>query len=183
MSQVDWSKAPQSSTHFSVDDYGEVEWWAVTEGKVFFFDDRELVLSKHSHLQLKLEEIPFKFWTGEGLPPVGIDAEVLFDSQPKKYVGCKILAHDEGRAVYRFTTGSRKGEYGSDLIHFTSGNKIPMFRPIRTPEQIAAEVREKDCKEMLAIIKASPWGMTAGPHEVIALLYDAGYRKFEITED
>lgn len=87
---------------------------------------------------LKAEAAPA--WVGVGLPPVGIDVEVLFDSLPIKYVGCKILAHDEDRAVYRFTTGPRKGEYGSDLANFIGGSRIDMFRPIRTPEQIAADV-------------------------------------------
>lgn len=115
-------------------------------------------------------------WNGEGLPPIGIDAEVLFDSIPIKYVGCKVLAHDDGRAVYRFTTGPRKGEYGSDLIHFTSGSKIAMFRPVRTPEQIAAEEIQKIRDE----IKWQKPQLGPCPVEQMYLL---GYRKFEIVDN
>lgn len=117
-------------------------------------------------------------WKGEGLPPVGIDAEVLFDSSPQNYVGCKILAHDEERAVYRFTTGPRKGEYGSDLVYFTSGTKIPMFRVARTPEQIAAEEKGRAVTSMLNIVTSSTL-KGCGVSAQLEALYDAGLR-FEV---
>lgn len=54
-----------------------------------------------------------------------------------------------------------------------------MFRPIRTPEQIAAEEREKAVVEML--VYALGPGAGSNYHETYMMqrLYDAGYRKTE----
>lgn len=107
-----------------------------------------------------LAAIPFKCtaapvapftWNGpeDGLPPVGLEVEVLWSSIKGDYVTGKILAHDEGRAVFRFTSGNRKGEYQSDGVFFSTGvDKLPTFRPIRTAEQLAAEKREADAQAM-----------------------------------
>lgn len=46
------------------------------------------------------------------------------------------------------------------------------FKPIRTPEQIAAEEREKAIEEMRAALP--DW---AAPENICPMLYDAGYRK------
>lgn len=113
-------------------------------------------------------------WTGEGLPPVGLVAEVLFNSHPPEYFSCKVLAHDEGRAVYRFTSGPRKGEYGSDLPNFENGNPMTIFRPIRTPEQIAAEERRACIDEMKNVFDSNFEGCR---RDGLEALYDAGYRK------
>lgn len=130
---------------------------------------------------------PDTAWTGEGLPPVGTVCELtervlLADAEDSDWFDEGTQVEVGGHAFFKTAVSSVcticvTGE------NFTGTIAAECLRPIRTSEQIAAEVREKDCEEMLAIIKASPWGMTAGPHEVIALLYDADYRKFEITED
>lgn len=113
-------------------------------------------------------------WNGEGLPPVGVVVEVLWSSISKSYVTGFILAHDEGRAVFRFTSGERKGEYQADKSHFSSEPLLPNFRPIRTAEQIAAEEREGAIRKM---------EQTSGSHVGSAItrvicerLYDAGAR-------
>jgi hypothetical protein len=52
-----------------------------------------------------------------------------------------------------------------------------VFRPIRTPEQIATEERENAINAMIDIV------MTDNIRSNCADLYDAGYRKFEIVEE
>ena len=111
-------------------------------------------------------------WTGEGLPPAGTACEW------KEKTGFSWV-----KATVLFITESSVVMQREDGFEWQMMTARAVFRPFRTPEQIAAEVRENNCEAMLEIIKASPWGMTAGPQEVIALLYDAGYRKFEITEE
>ncbi|MNE98933.1 hypothetical protein D3C81_1180680 [compost metagenome] len=51
------------------------------------------------------------------------------------------------------------------------------FRPIRTPEQIAAEERSAAICEMSTVVGA-PLSKLTVP-EVLEALYDAGYRKVE----
>ncbi len=52
------------------------------------------------------------------------------------------------------------------------------FRPIRTPEQIAAEEREKEVGNMVA---AQPMIDKSWARKVCEALYDAGYRKQEAS--
>lgn len=142
-------------------------------------------LTHAEQVQLAIEADEFmngnpKIWTGEGLPPVGINCDTLWSSTTGEYVGVKVLAHDEDRAVVRFLTGSRKGEYDSDTQHTRYGADKPIFRPIRTSEQIAAEDREDSIKAMTEVIrKAIAYPSEQDASDYSAALYDAGYRKFE----
>lgn len=108
-------------------------------------------------------------WDGKGLPPVGVECDI------------KRIPH---------------GHWGAAIVRFSSENVIVWdwiddpaingkctsyaheveLRPVRTPEQIAAEEREKAIEEMAttAHIPGQPF-MTK--REVVARLYDAGYRK------
>ncbi|AWE83610.1 hypothetical protein CSB95_3009 [Pseudomonas aeruginosa] len=49
-----------------------------------------------------------------------------------------------------------------------------LFRPIRTPEQIAAEEREKAVGDMAMSIQGVPY-----QYPTLYALYDAGYRRQE----
>jgi hypothetical protein len=111
-------------------------------------------------------------WTGAGRPPVGAVCDTSWDSGNKVYVTCKILAHDEGMAVFRFTSGPRKGEYESaEPCMLGSRQDVPQFRPLPTPEQLAAEAREKAIEKARALFKADE----AYPFTVLlGMLYDAG---------
>lgn len=112
-------------------------------------------------------------WDGAGLPPVGTVCEALWStgSGAATYATVKVLAHDEDRAVYRFLTLDRKGEYGSDTLHSIQG--FAAFRPIRTAEQIAADERRAAIDEMvrrfaLHDLDLVPW------RDLFAQMYDAG---------
>ncbi|HEJ3725729.1 hypothetical protein ACEOIB_24970 [Pseudomonas aeruginosa] len=116
-----------------------------------------------------------KPWDGQGLPPVGIEAEVIWDSTDVAYYRVKILAHDEGRVVFRWCEGESKGQYGSyDVLNF---GILPTFRPIRPPEQIAAEEREKAINQMIS--DAGYVDPKIGTFVAMGNLYDAGYRRQE----
>ncbi|HHK4933780.1 TPA: hypothetical protein ACQT1A_003471 [Pseudomonas aeruginosa] len=111
-------------------------------------------------------------WNGQGLPPVGIEAEAIWDGADIAYFRAKILAHDEGRVVFRWCEGKRKGQYGSyAVLKFGS---LPAFRPLRTPEQIAAEEREKAVGDMAMSIQGVPY-----QYPTLYALFDAGYRRQE----
>jgi hypothetical protein len=113
-----------------------------------------------------------KQWSGpqDGLPPVGLRVEVLWSSIKEEYVQALILAHDEDRAVFRFVTGGRKGEYQADESKFSSNKMLPNFRPLKTAEQLAAEQRETAIREIMDIADVD-CRVTA------ARLVDAGFKR------
>lgn len=120
-----------------------------------------------------------KPWTGEGLPPVGIDCEVMGGGLPSTafdWERCTILLINEG-ADGRSQVCTR--DFRGDLAIYYPEIDAVYFRPIRTPEQIAAEARERAAWEMRDIFIAAP-GITTV--DGMKSLYDSGYRKFEIVE-
>lgn len=124
-------------------------------------------------------------WDGMGLPPVGTVCEALWStvSGAATYATVKVLAHDEDRAVYRFLTLDRKGEYGSDTSAHIQG--FAAFRPIRTAEQIAADERLHRIRNALSDVakKVERWNVALDCSVAITgaveAMIDAGYRKHE----
>lgn len=186
MDKVDWSKAPEGATHYchETEDY-MAAWFKRDKGGWYFclavstkrwvpfcgdFPERMTITERPQ---------PAPTWSGAGLPPVGIVCEFLRydrDEEEHTYSECKVLAHDDdGSAVFRVTSGpgigSLTAKYAGD---FDDG--LPMFRPIRTAEQIAAEERKRAVEEMVALTDAekAEWA-----RNICADLYDAGYRKVE----
>lgn len=107
-------------------------------------------------------------WNGSGLPPVGTVCEMHIDDGDFWAIG-KVVAHavlsDETVAV---------AHNESEVFHGSDGN----FRPIRTPQQIAAEERESCIVRMTN----DAGNASSLAQRVYADLYDAGYRKIEIVE-
>lgn len=72
-------------------------------------------------------------WNGDGLPPVGARCEVLnTDLSNAAWEKCTILFSGKHRIVYDSESCPERVGY-RDLLQ---------FRPIKTPDQIAAEERE-----------------------------------------
>jgi len=103
-------------------------------------------------------------WNGEGLPPVGAVCE--FEVEVGDWRRCEVIA--------------RKDDYAVCWIHVnkilaTGGHAI---RPVRTPEQIAAEERNSGIDAIL-----DAYTYTVGPcthklaYSQAMRLYDAGIRK------
>lgn len=101
-------------------------------------------------------------WNGEGLPPVGLDVEWKQGSN-HEWVRAKVIAYFRHEAWI-----SVNGDNP-----FTIGNPGG-FRPIRTPEQIAADKRKNAIEEM---VSTSPMLDKGWARKVCTALYDAGYRK------
>ena len=112
-------------------------------------------------------------WNGEGLPPVGTICDLKFDHWTD-WERHEILCHGKTFMFVRELNSGldREGSMSMDGI---------MFRQVRTPEQIAAEVRQKAINQ-ICIDAGSP-EMTPGQLRVASKLYDAGYRKFEIVDN
>ncbi|HBO6773231.1 TPA: hypothetical protein L4844_005409 [Pseudomonas aeruginosa] len=180
---IDWSKAPEGATHYQPESRDfHAAWFRLQGGKA-----REMwVVIPGGALEHIIDPTAFDesmqnliarpaepaTWNGKGLPPVGIEAEVIWDGADIAYFRAKILAHDEGRVVFRWCEGKRKGQYGSyAVLKFGS---LPAFRPLRTPEQIAAEEREKAVGDMAMSIQGVPY-----QYPTLYALFDAGYRRQE----
>lgn len=108
-------------------------------------------------------------WNGKGLPPVGQNVEWRSDTYG--WLGGKVVGHDESVAILRHNDGY-------------AGRHAHNIRPIRTPEQIAAEERDKAIAEMLkpVFVKLEAAGlMTSGAPGILGVamgaLYDNNYRK------
>ncbi|HGJ9204468.1 TPA: hypothetical protein ACLESY_002040 [Pseudomonas aeruginosa] len=102
----------------------------------------------------------------KGLPPVGVRVSVFDDGDLVYGHGesGEVIAHVEDCAVIRMSYG---------LGCFTAKN-------LRTPEQIAAEERSKECDRIFAILSSVE--REGNRSDMAEALYDAGYRRQEEWE-
>lgn len=108
-------------------------------------------------------------WDGAGLPPVGTRCIVT----PRNEVwGFDCV--DEYECVVRGYMGEYVWLENGSLNFITSRSDKVDFRPIRTPERLAAEEREKGISDIAEDLGNKTWGVT-----IQEWLYDLGYRKQE----
>ncbi|MHC9118272.1 hypothetical protein ACYTSF_28710 [Pseudomonas aeruginosa] len=121
-------------------------------------------------------------WDGQGLPPVGTVCEFAggtyspedpFDNDLREGDRVTIIAHfkdgDLDLAAFTFNPQVRNPDRGAACVE---QGAYGCFRPIRTPEQIAAEEREKAIEEMCFAEET----LTVKQAKA---LYEAGYRRQE----
>lgn len=168
MSQIDWSKAPEGTTGAMVANFtsernfpGRIEWIPSDEPARDVYTEGPDAWTYY--------EAP-KPWNGEGLPPVGTVCEMHIDGHgwERGTVACHIQL-DEPVAV---------AHNGVEVFH----GSFDDFRPIRTPDQIAAEDREKAVCDMVRIVIPGALYDTSPLKTFAGVLYDAGFRKLEIVE-
>ncbi|WP_162599254.1 hypothetical protein [Pseudomonas aeruginosa] len=124
------------------------------------------------------EARPQEAWEGQGLPPVGTLCEWHGPNSDGPdgwvYTESNVVAYtDDGLFICMQKPGCWPVVQRIDNCE---------FRPLRTPEQIAAEEREKAVQEMLALDEY-PHGQDRGGMmsraDFCRVLYDAGYRRQE----
>lgn len=176
MEQIDWSKAPEGATHWEPDsDDFEPSFMRKRNGVWECFWPDEWIDARIDDEGRVERFIPRPTtWNGDGLPPVGTVCEVdHYGWRP-----CEVFAH------------KTEGEGGGTDVLFSStrDDGLPTwnwyddparFRPLHTPEQIAAEEREKTVNEMWMCVYEETPQHTALLKKACADLYDAGYRKVE----
>lgn len=175
MSEIDWSKAPEGATKYYPETQNHVEHWLKKEG------DKWLVWTAHGgrwfpHID-PVDPVyegiyydkPAPEWSGEGLPPVGAvcEAKVLDGTGNFVWRECRVIHHHPRHAM-----SAAVAHGNEELLGWAD-----YFRPLRTPEQIAAEEREKAAKQ-ICIDAGSP-ELTRGQMAIAYRLYDHGYRKVE----
>ena len=161
--QIDWSKAPEDATH-----RGAINWFKSDGEKVYTFDGAVWHPVSWEIWQLapfaKRPSIHADEWSGEGIPPVGVVCEMHHEAwQPNNWPKVTVRY---ASAEYFITTD----DAGEQHWHAHSVK----FRPIRTPEKIAADERERFAQELVAAM-----GKGGGPNALYQArrMYDLGYRK------
>lgn len=184
MSKIDWSKAPEWATHATPKGHNYyAAFWRIVQGTatdawVVLPDgdfDHVLLPALFERDRKELVERPSSpAWDGEGLPPVGTvcEAAIPHTSGPDNE---RSFIWIEGHVIaYHELNGETYAWFAED-DGFYPPNVLD-FRPIRTPEQIAAEEREKAIDEMHVMIDSD----RAKHFRLLCeALYDAGYRKTE----
>ena len=164
MSKIDWSKAPEGATHFDpVDQNWLMQFlnisfgWLASEGWTTKGWQYPNDLSTMPRL------ISRPAWDGSGRPPAGVKCE-------HQCFGCSgwtaatVIAYGAKKTFYR-------DEHGHEWSRLSDEIK---FRPIRTPEQIAAEQYERDAEEIAKILS----GLDGADNTFIAkTLLDCGYSR------
>ncbi|MBX6133566.1 hypothetical protein ISD41_26875 [Pseudomonas aeruginosa] len=173
---IDWNTAPEGATHWEPRGtvFGEGwmkkagnEWsywlegsevWAGVWADCFVSAEREATF----------EARPQEAWEGQGLPPVGTLCEWHGPNSDGPdgwvYTESNVVAYtDDGLFICMQKPGCWPVVQRIDNCE---------FRPLRTPEQIAAEEREKAIEEMCFAEET----LTVKQAKA---LYDAGYRRQE----
>ncbi|MBH4018253.1 hypothetical protein I5Q67_13925 [Pseudomonas aeruginosa] len=162
---IDWNTAPEGATHWEPTGPDFYEGWMKKEGDYWFYWSegtnkwfRGPSCNVSAEREATFEARPQEAWDGQGLPPVGVRVSVFDDGDLVYGHGesGEVIAHVEDCAVIRMSYG---------LGCFTAKN-------LRTPEQIAAEEREKAIAEMCFAEET----LTVKQAKA---LYEAGYRRQE----
>lgn len=177
---IDWNKAPSSATHYLPEqkDLGWGACWYKKDGDKWlvmncarlekrdhmewFVDDSEV--DKFVPLLVPRSAFPSE-WDGQGLPPVGTVCEYRHLIWPE-YRPCEIRYISE-ESLVAYDDAQEQFYRTCDML----------FRPLPTPEQIAAEEREKAINQMIS--DAGYVDPKIGTFVAMGNLYDAGYRRQE----
>lgn len=133
MTEIDWSKAPNGTTHWDANPNRVGSFMRLERGNWFFWPVGETLETrwhpwnregKNDLTGLVPRPAP---WNGEGLPPVGIVCEW------KEKIGFQWVP-----ATILFITESSVVCQRADGFEWQMLTKRTVFRPIRTAEQIAA---------------------------------------------
>ena len=177
MEQIDWSKAPEGATHFLPEQVARgwvACWYKFVDGTWFARNVRDCDwYPDHDYQEIFIPLLIGKPapWSGTGLPPVGTVCELF----------CRKLEQGPVTVLY---ISEEFGVFKSHRYHHEQGGPLEIyaFKPIRTPEQIAAEQREKAINQMIDDTNILT-GVISDRRIMAGQLYDAGYRKFEIVPE
>jgi len=179
MKEIDLSKAPEGATHYRKD--SALPWRMLEDGEWYCWEPDEenwIAISDPIPEQyFPIGDRPDAAWAGEGLPPVGTVCEVLNNTldQPE-WERCTILFMGKFKAVY-------ESESCHERVADVSESWMISFRPLRTPEQIAAEERLHNVRNACTAIADtldSLRGKTKVERAALAVveaMIDAGYAK------
>lgn len=169
--------APANATHYIMGAYVVDSWWMREPGDNWYVwaeTAKHWALDKPSAAQKNLmKRLPIKQdekpWSGEGLPPAGTVCELRNVAACTDWAQATVVFASRNVVVWDWA-----GEPAINGLCTAYAHAVEM-RPIRTPEQIAAEERENQISDICIIFDRDPNSPTNRNHA--ARLYDAGYRK------
>lgn len=146
MNEIDWSKAPEGTTHYVVGSIHPFE-KRVGDDWFYYVGGRWESIHTKGDGRISSSSIPVvprpttPSWSGGGLPPVGVVCEAKWGRSG--WSRCVVFAHKPN------------ANSGVDVLVDVDGDwtffdKPSMFRPVRTPEQIEADEREAAIDAMFA---------------------------------
>ena len=139
------------------------------------FGDNEGFFVDHQYREITFD-LP-EVWDGMGLPPVGTECEYRLN-EDGWWFKCEIKYVLSGSNEKETCFIAWCEHLGADqFLSFGSKNYSLYLRPLKTPEQIAAEERVAALKDMNNIVMGS--SLNCG---VLESLYNAGYRKTEVKK-
>ncbi|MGI0798558.1 hypothetical protein [Pseudomonas aeruginosa] len=173
---IDWSKAPEGATHYQPESRGfHAAWFRLQGGKA-----REMwVVIPGGALEHIIDPTVFDesmqnliarpaepaTWNGKGLPPVGTVCEYRHMIWPE-YRPCEIRYISE-ESLVAYNDAQEQFYRTCDML----------FRPIRTPEQIAADERRKSIIHLANLLIDSRGH--CNEYSQAKAIFDAGYRRQE----
>lgn len=179
--KIDLSKKPEGATHINPHSGLWIKCFGGNSGSYQFFKDGEWEMGfgcmSNSYLEIAQPEP----WTGEGLPPVGTLCEFA-GFNPEETIPTDPRVGDQVTVIAHFMSGSFEVAaftfYAPPEFEYlqVAQGAYGCFRPVRTPEQIAVEEREKAIEEMIADTNILT-GIMRDRRIMAGQLYDSGYRK------
>lgn len=175
MIDIDWSKAPTGAVCAMVANFSSS---AVKPGDVEFPESEHVAecfaVGPNSWTRVERPSV----WDGSGLPPVGVECEVTkgervdWSASDESLIGQNVTV----KAIFRNAL-----DQGIASVERNDGRceciLADLLKPVKTPEQLAAEQREKVIREIMhdSTLKGAGWIC----YDAAAALYDAGYRKHD----
>ena len=173
MNEIDWSKAPEWATKHGISGAFKSPVWFDDKkytyvdgqqgGKEFFYADACTYAAKDFSQVSERPTTPS--WSGEGLPPVGVVCEYQRSDVSYRQTWVKVTVKYISLSLVVLEHFAGKNE-------FVESRDSCVFRPIRTPEQIAADARDAAAVELYDLISGPGDNMAAAKR-----VYDAGYRR------
>lgn len=177
---IDWSKAPEGATHWEPTGPDFYEGWMKKEGNDWFYWSEGTNKWFHgpscnvsAERAAKFEARPQDAWDGQCLPPVGTLCEWHGPNSDGPdgwvYTESNVVAYtDDGLFICMQKPGCWPVVQRLDNCE---------FRPLRTPEQIAAEERRKSILHLANILIDSRG--QCNEYSQAEAIFDAGYRRQE----
>lgn len=167
--QIDWSKAPDDATHYQAEAHGVFECWLKPGHAVRVSrSDPDWREDEYADDLIATSAIK-RPWSSEGLPPIGVVCEANFVGSWTEF---ELRYYGETYVIFKTRYEVQRTRIDFDAC----GVK---FRPIRTPEQMAADERQK-MADMLWQRYLQPILAPAQEAQVktaLGLIYDDFYRK------
>ena len=182
MEEIDWSKAPEWATYLAVSELGHSTWCEllprlVTGGANWQGGGNWNVSDlKLSDMETRLIPRPSATsWSGEGLPPVGAECEVIKGD-------CHWEPSDEfiiGKKVKVLALISNQLDQDLAAVESDSGGCFVLLPellvPIRTAEQIAKDEREAAVVGAFSALIKDGFVIPSDHADYLYSLYDSGH--------